>query len=147
MSSRHRSRSRSPKFQFDSPPKDPIIQQQEQIQNEPTEEEALLLQQQQQLQQQLSAGSDPHEDPNKIIQKLNQIKAQQELTTSKADRKIYIGNIPQNILIPELCQVLNTALAKLEVNIDVTRFPRSALLFLLIHFSAGGPPRAPAASI
>lgn len=51
--------------------------------------------------------------------KLNQMKAKQELVSSKADRKLYLGNLPPNITTSQLMELLNSALRKLNINTDV----------------------------
>jgi hypothetical protein len=38
------------------------------------------------------------------------------MVTSKADRKLYLGNLPPNITSNQLMQMLNTALKKMEIN-------------------------------
>ena len=58
------------------------------------------------------------EDPEKM-NKLNKMKAEKELVSSKADRKLYLGNLPPNITSKQLMQMLNTALKKMEINTDI----------------------------
>jgi hypothetical protein len=55
------------------------------------------------------------DDPEKM-DKLNKMKAEKEMVTSKADRKLYLGNLPPNITSNQLMQMLNTALKKMEIN-------------------------------
>lgn len=50
------------------------------------------------------------------MDKLNKMKAEKEMVTSKADRKLYLGNLPPNITSNQLMQMLNTALKKMEIN-------------------------------
>jgi hypothetical protein len=57
------------------------------------------------------------DDPEKM-EKLNRMKAEKELVTSKADRKLYLGNLPPNITSQQLMDMLNTALKKMEINTD-----------------------------
>ena len=57
------------------------------------------------------------DDPEKM-EKLNRMKAEKELVTSKADRKLYLGNLPPNITSHQLMDMLNTALKKMEINTD-----------------------------
>lgn len=52
------------------------------------------------------------DDPEKM-DKLNRMKAEKELVTSKADRKLYLGNLPPNITSQQLMDMLNTALKKM----------------------------------
>ena len=51
--------------------------------------------------------------------KLNQMKAKQELVSSKADRKLYLGNLPPNITTNQLMELLNSALKKMEINTNI----------------------------
>lgn len=51
--------------------------------------------------------------------KLNRMKAEQELVSTKADRKLYLGNLPPNITTNQLMQLLNSALKKMNINTDV----------------------------
>ena len=44
------------------------------------------------------------------MDELNKMKAEKELVSSKADRKLYLGNLPPNITSNQLMQMLNTAL-------------------------------------
>lgn len=53
------------------------------------------------------------------MQKLNRTKAEQQLVTSKADKKLYLGNLPPNITSQQLMDMLNVALKKMEINTDV----------------------------
>lgn len=46
------------------------------------------------------------------------MKAEKELVSSKADRKLYLGNLPPNITSNQLMQMLNAALKKMEINVD-----------------------------
>lgn len=62
-------------------------------------------------------SSDASEDPEKM-QKLNHLKAQQELVSSKADRKLYLGNLPPNINATQLMELLNNALKKMDINTE-----------------------------
>jgi len=64
-----------------------------------------------------SDESDMSEDPEKM-DKLNRMKAAKELVTSKADRKLYLGNLPPNITSQQLMDMLNAALKKMEINTD-----------------------------
>lgn len=50
---------------------------------------------------------------------LNKIKAQKQLVSSKADRKLYLGNLPPNITSNQLMDMLNTALQKMDINTDL----------------------------
>jgi len=50
--------------------------------------------------------------------KLNHLKAQQELVSSKADRKLYLGNLPPNINANQLMELLNNALKKMDINTE-----------------------------
>lgn len=52
------------------------------------------------------------------MQKLNHLKAQQELVSSKADRKLYLGNLPPNINATQLMELLNSALKKMDINTE-----------------------------
>lgn len=52
------------------------------------------------------------------MNKLNIMKAEKELVSSKADRKLYLGNLPPNITSNQLMVMLNTALKKMEINTD-----------------------------
>lgn len=47
------------------------------------------------------------------------MKAAKELVSSKADRKLYLGNLPPNITSQQLMDMLNGALKKMEINTDV----------------------------
>ena len=47
------------------------------------------------------------------------MKAEKELVSSKADRKLYLGNLPPNITSNQLMQMLNSALKKMEINTDI----------------------------
>ena len=47
------------------------------------------------------------------------MKAEKELVSSKADRKLYLGNLPPNITSAQLMQMLNSALKKMEINTDI----------------------------
>ena len=47
------------------------------------------------------------------------MKAAKELVTSKADRKLYLGNLPPNITSNQLMEMLNSALKKMQINTDV----------------------------
>ena len=49
---------------------------------------------------------------------LNKMKAEKELVSSKADRKLYLGNLPPNITSNQLLNMLNGALKKMEINTD-----------------------------
>ncbi len=62
-----------------------------------------------------SDESDMSDDPEKM-DKLNRMKAEKELVTSKADRKLYLGNLPPNITSQQLMDMLNAALKKMEIN-------------------------------
>ena len=57
------------------------------------------------------------DDPEKM-DKLNRMKAEKELVTSKADRKLYLGNLPPNITSQQLMDMLNSALKKMEINTE-----------------------------
>jgi hypothetical protein len=46
------------------------------------------------------------------------MKAEKELVSSKADRKLYLGNLPPNITSNQLMQMLNSALKKMEINCE-----------------------------
>jgi hypothetical protein len=46
------------------------------------------------------------------------MKAEKELVSSKADRKLYLGNLPP-IASAQLMQMLNSALEKMEINTDI----------------------------
>lgn len=46
------------------------------------------------------------------------MKAEKELVSSKADRKLYLGNLPPNITSNQLMQMLNAALKKMEINLN-----------------------------
>lgn len=59
-----------------------------------------------------SDESDMSDDPEKM-EKLNRMKAEKELVTSKADRKLYLGNLPPNITSQQLMDMLNAALKKM----------------------------------
>lgn len=50
---------------------------------------------------------------------MNKMKAEKELVSSKADRKLYLGNLPPNITSNQLMQMLNTALKKMEINTEI----------------------------
>ena len=52
------------------------------------------------------------------MDKLNKMKAEKELVSSKADRKLYLGNLPPNITSNQLMVMLNSALKKMEINTD-----------------------------
>ena len=52
-------------------------------------------------------------DDEEKMQKLSQMKAAKELVTSKADRKLYLGNLPPNITSNQLMEMLNSALKKM----------------------------------
>lgn len=52
------------------------------------------------------------------MQKLAQMKAAKELVSSKADRKLYLGNLPPNITSQQLMDMLNGALKKMEINTE-----------------------------
>ena len=39
--------------------------------------------------------------------------------SSKADRKLYLGNLPPNITSNQLMDMLNTALKKMDINTDL----------------------------
>jgi hypothetical protein len=51
--------------------------------------------------------------------KLTRMKAEQELVSTKADRKLYLGNLPPNITTNQLMELLNSALKKMNINTDV----------------------------
>lgn len=53
------------------------------------------------------------------MEKLAQLKAAQELVSSKADRKLYLGNLPPNINSKQLMDMLNEALKKMEINTEI----------------------------
>jgi len=53
------------------------------------------------------------------MDRLNKMKAEKELVSSKADRKLYLGNLPPNITSAQLMQMLNSALKKMEINTDI----------------------------
>ena len=57
------------------------------------------------------------EDPEKM-NRLNKLKAEKELVSSKADRKLYLGNLPPNITSSQLMVMLNTALKKMDINTE-----------------------------
>lgn len=44
--------------------------------------------------------------------------ALQAIQNSKVDRKLYVGNIPQNITPQALCDLLNNALVKMGINTE-----------------------------
>ena len=44
------------------------------------------------------------------------MKAAKQLVSSKADRKLYLGNLPPNITSQQLMDMLNGALKKMEIN-------------------------------
>lgn len=48
--------------------------------------------------------------------KLIRMKAEQELVSTKADRKLYLGNLPPNITTNQLLELLNSALKKMNIN-------------------------------
>ncbi len=52
------------------------------------------------------------------MDRLNKMKAEKELVSSKADRKLYLGNLPP-IASAQLMQMLNSALEKMEINTDI----------------------------
>lgn len=53
------------------------------------------------------------------MNRLNKIKAEKELVSSKADKKLYLGNLPPNITSSQLMDMLNTALKKMDINTDL----------------------------
>jgi splicing factor U2AF subunit len=53
-----------------------------------------------------------------MMQRMQMMTALQAIQNSKVDRKLYIGNIPQNITPQSLTDLLNGALRKMSVNID-----------------------------
>ncbi|KRX02668.1 hypothetical protein PPERSA_12008 [Pseudocohnilembus persalinus] len=115
-----RSRSRS-NYKFDTPPR----QQNETggLQTLPVDTNSMNQMSQLQNQQALQAAQnlDPamsQVQTQQMMQKLKIVQAQQELATSKADRKIYVGNIPMDIAAPVLTQLLNQALKQMNVNQD-----------------------------
>lgn len=57
-------------------------------------------------------------DDSVKMAKLNQMKAAKELVTSKADRKLYLGNLPPNITSNQLMEMLNSALKKMDINTE-----------------------------
>lgn len=65
-----------------------------------------------------SSDGNVSDDPEQV-QKLAQMKAAKELVSSKADRKLYLGNLPPNITSQQLMDMLNGALKKMEINTDV----------------------------
>lgn len=62
--------------------------------------------------------SEVKENPEQL-EKLAQLKAAKELVSSKADRKLYLGNLPPNITSQQLMDMLNSALKKMDINTDV----------------------------
>ena len=46
------------------------------------------------------------------------MKAEQELVSTKADRKLYLGNLPPNITTNQLLELLNSALKKMNINTE-----------------------------
>ena len=46
------------------------------------------------------------------------MKAEQELVSNKADRKLYLGNLPPNITTNQLLELLNSALKKMNINTE-----------------------------
>ena len=50
--------------------------------------------------------------------KLTRMKAEQELVSTKADRKLYLGNLPPNITTNQLLELLNSALKKMNINTE-----------------------------
>ena len=55
------------------------------------------------------------DDPEKM-DKLNKMKAEKQMVTSKADRKLYLGNLPPNITSKQIMQMLKTDIKKMEIN-------------------------------
>lgn len=53
------------------------------------------------------------------MNRLSKIKAEKELVSSKADKKLYLGNLPPNITSNQLMDMLNTALKKMDINTDL----------------------------
>ena len=47
------------------------------------------------------------------------MKAAKQLVSSKADRKLYLGNLPPNITSQQLMDMLNGALKKMEINTEI----------------------------